>query len=244
MDSYINSRTKDVRLFASIAAMGIPWQPGDCAAVDGGQRVWIFGERSDCGNWELSALLRWWHDSSLHTKEPGNAFHVVKATMASDKGLRDAFRSHTSFWQQRRGKANIIIAGEPSEPPAEAGPHATDDSLFAAAASACGFVVTDAKAKGTRRVVGLSDKSQTFPYTLREITAWWHDKDFERQNGQHPFAYAKAAAKTYDAAIRAIKTDRPLVRWQPKGSVGMAFIHPDCSKQTEEKVAGWLKGYG
>jgi hypothetical protein len=87
----------------------------------------------------------------------------------------------------------------------------------------------------------IGEKSLSRNYSFAEVEYWWKWQEFENKNPQHPFAYAKAAAITYRAAIDAIRKDRPLVKWRPKGGVGVAYIHPNCSSKTEEKVSKWFK---
>jgi hypothetical protein len=232
--------TRDVRLFASIAAMGIEWS--ESGAVEGGDRAWLFEETSDCGLWSLRDLLSWWQDSAFHVKHGDHPFHAVKATMASDKSLRSAFRNHTSFRQERKGSAMVIVPSAEERVDAVAGSTPTMDTAFAAAAAAVGFPVTDAKSEGRIRVMEIGPRSVTRDYTFAMIDLAWKQNAFEANNPQHPFAYAKAVAITYMSAIKGIKKDKPLVRWSPDGSVGEAYIHPDCSSETEAEIASCLKG--
>lgn len=220
--------------------MGIPWQ--ESGAVEGGVRAWLFGDVSDCGLWSLKNLLSWWREADYHKANGGCPFNVVKATLGSDKGLREAFRTHKGFRQERRGLSNIIIPCDAAPPDGTHVTHATTDTAFAAAASGVGFPVYDSPPSGRLRTMQIGAKSETRNYTFEMIEVAWRQKSFEQDNPQHPFAYAKAAAITYMSAVAAIKKDKPLVRWSPPGAVGEAYIHPNCSSKTEEKIANLLKG--
>ena len=236
------SSTHDARLFSAIAAMGLPWTEGDSAEVEGGDRVWLFGEVSDCGLWKIGELLAWWRDREFHVKNPAHPFHVVKSVMASDRGMREAFRNHTGYRQVKRGDSFITLSCDESFSGKPSKGNASTDTAFLASASAVGFNVTEGASQGNTRVSIISDRSETYPYSFKEIETWWRDETFEGRNPQHPYAYAKAVAITYLAAIDAIKKDRPLVKWKPDGCVGKAFIHPDCDSETEEKISNMLKG--
>lgn len=238
MKAFVESKTSDVRLFASVTAMGIPWDE-ESGSVHGGDRVWLLGEVSDCGKWKLKELLAWWHDAKFHIKNPKHPFHVVKSVMASDMSIRKALKSGQGITQEARGDSFIV---SPSPEDKKGKGHATMDVSFAAAASGVGFKVQGGESVGRRRALVLSDASSTYGYTWAQIDAWWKDKTFEQNNGQHPFAYAKAAAINYTSSIKAIHSERPLVRWQPKGSIGICFIHPDCSSETEARFARALSG--
>lgn len=238
MSHYLRSDTRDVRLFAAVSAMGVPWT--EAASVDGAARTWTFGDVSDCGRWKIGELIRWWKDGRFHVNNGDHPFHVVKCVMLSDKGLRESFRNGSGFRQEAKGKCRVIKPA--AVPEAGVADHTTHDASFAAALSATGFEVRPAGSVGTTRVMGVADWSTSFGYTWADALRWWRDETFERDNGQHPFAYAKAAAVTYRAAIDAIKKERPLVRWQPKDAIGWTYIHPDCPKETEEYFAKKMQG--
>lgn len=240
MPQMIQAKTKDVRLFSAIVAMGIPWEM-EAGSVAGGERAWLFGDVSDCGKWKLPELLSWWRDSTFHTKNPRHPFNVVKSCMGSDKGLRAAVKDHCGFRQRKVGDSFTIDAIG-MEGDRDFSPRSTPDIAFAAALSSVGFEVTEGPSIGQQRIFAISERSVSMGYTHAEAMHWWNDAKFTENNNQHPFAYAKAVAITYRAAVDAIKRERPLVKWSPPGSIGFAYIHPDCSTKTEEKVGGWLKG--
>jgi hypothetical protein len=240
MAQMIQASTKDVRLFSAIAAMGIPWTE-ESGSVAGGERVWLFGDVSDCGNWKLSDLLAWWRDKTFHRMHPANPFNVVKCTMGSDKGLRECTKRNGSIFQRKAGKS-YVTESSPDMPIYGQSVRAIDSIPFAAALSGVGFKVSPAKPVGDWMIFKIGEKSDTMDITFTQAQQWWNDKTFEERNGQHPFAYAKAVAITYSSAVEAMKKDRELVKWRPKGGVGTAFIHPDCSSKTEEQVSGWFKG--
>jgi len=240
MPQLIQSSTKDVRLFAAVASMGIPWD-NQSGAVTHGERVWLFGDVSDCGKWTIKNLLAWWRQADFHTFNPDHPFTVVKACMASGAGLKKYITRGGGFRQRKTGDSFVIehIEDGNTMPPTL---RSTDDTSFASALSAVGFDVWPVEAPGSRRLFGISERSTTRGYEYSHARAWWLDKTFEQHNGQHPFAYAKAVAITYAAAVDAIIHDRPLVKWSPKGSIGTAYIHPDCSSETEEIIASKLAG--
>lgn len=236
----VQSSTKDVRLFASMAAMGIPWQ-GETGAVSHGDRVWMFGEVSDCGKWTTTNLLKWWRESDFQSKNPRHPFTVVKSCMASGVGIKRHIMDGGGIRQKPSGDSYVIERIEDGTQ-AKPCPIASDDTSFVAALSAVGFKVWESESSGSRIIYGISRTSETYGYEYAQARAWWLDKAFEERNGQHPFAYAKAVSVTYRNAVDALIRDRPLVEWKPKGSYGKALIHPDCSAATEQEVASWLRG--
>lgn len=238
MTHLVQSSTKDVRLFSAVVAMGIPYKE-EVGAVHGKDRVWLFGDVSDCGKWKLKDLLAWWGERDFHLKNPQHPFSVVKACMASGVGLKRYLANGGGIRQRKTGHSYIIEQSDEANeiPPTS---RATDETHYAAILSAVGFSVKACQSAGRRRIFAIGERSDTFGYEYGQARAWWLDKSFEEKNGQHPFAYAKAVALTYTNAVAAVLSDRPLVMWRPKGSYGVSFIHPDCSKETEEKVAGWL----
>lgn len=241
MSCYIHSDTRDSRLFSAIAAMGIAWK--ESGAIERGERTWTFEETSDCGLWKIGKLLAWWRDANFHEANPNHCFHVVKSVMATDKGLRQAFKKGLGFRQVRRGGSLVVLAGSDETPRSDEKVRCTTESGFAAVASAVGFELAEGAKQGGFRVITIGERSVTRPYlSYEQILAWWNDSGFEAKNPQHEFAYAKATAITYEAAMRAICSDRPLVKWSPEGAIGSAYIHPDCNSATEEKVGNWLKG--
>jgi len=243
MPHLIQSSTKDVRLFAAIAAMGIPWEQesGGSAAVSQGERVWLFGNISDCGKWTIKDLLAWWRQADFHMQNPDHPFTVVKACMASGAGLKRYITRGGGIRQRKVGGSFIIeqIEGDSATLPTL---RSTDDTSFVAALSAVGFDAWTTTAPASRRIFGIGERSLSRGYEYAHARTWWMDKAFEGHNPQHPFAYAKAVAITYNSAVDAIVRDRPLVRWSPKGSHGVAYIHPDCSTETEEIIARKLAG--
>lgn len=234
----IQAKTKDVRLFAAIVAMGIPWQEETCS-VSGGERVWLFGDVSDCGKWKIKDLLVWWRDNKFHIQNPNHPFNVVKSVMASDRGVKLALSSHKGISQRLTGSSRVI---EPIDAPSSyvTPLRAIDDTSFISALSGYGFEIGECRNVGNIRLFSTSPLTQFDGSTYDSALTWWRDASFEKNNPQHPFAYAKSVAVTYSAAVDAIRKERPLVKWSPKGSVGFAYIHPDCSSETEEKVKGWL----
>lgn len=240
MKYMVESKTKDVRLFAAIASMGMPWEQ-DTTAVDGGERVWLFGELSDCGKWKLSELLVAWRDSTFNNNHPDHPFSIVKTAMACGIGLKRYINNGGGITQRKSGKGFIIEHTDDArnQPPS---PRASDCAEFISALSAVGFDVWSEGYTSGRRFFGCSPRSSTYGYEYGQARSWWIDKTFESKNGQHPFAYAKSAVLNYKAAVEAIVRDRPLVRWQPPGSIGVAHIHPNCSSETESIVSKWLKG--
>lgn len=74
MNRMVQSNTKDIRLFSAIASMGISFKE-QSLSVDGGERVWLFDEISDCKRWEIGKLLAWWRDSTLVVKDSANSFN-------------------------------------------------------------------------------------------------------------------------------------------------------------------------
>ena len=239
MKCFVKSKTSDVRLFSALAAMGFAWT--ESGAVEGGDRTWIFSQVSDCGNWKIGTMLYAWRDKNFHLKNGDHSFHFIKAAMASDMAFRKHFKHGTGFRQEVRGKALVAVQSEET-PEEEFNPRATVEVEEAAAYSAAGFRVKRCGWKGRAGVLGIGERSETMPWTYQQVRAWWIDKDFVSKNPQHPFAYIVAALATHQAAVRSIQRDRPLVKWKPKDAVGFAYIHPNCSAETEAKVAGWLSG--
>lgn len=225
-----------MRLFAAVAAMGIPWKK--TMGQDGGERVWTFAENSDCLRWNIKDLTKWWRNRDFYKADPAHPFHVVKCAMASHKGLKDAIKNQSSIMQRQVGMSRIVEASD-GVPVCAIG-HKTVSVPFAAAASAVGFEVFKSGERDGRMefAIGLSSGH---PYTVQEIVSWWRDEGFERHNNQHPFAYAKAVMITYENAINEIRQTRGLVKWQPKGAVGTTWIHPNCSAETEAKASQWMK---
>jgi hypothetical protein len=239
MKAFVHTETKDVRLFSALAAMGFAWT--ESGAVEGGDRAWLFSQSSDCGKWNLGAMLKAWNNPSFHDKNPSHPFHHVKVALASDMALRRMFREGGGFRQVQRGEALATI-GADQTPEESFNIHATPDVAFSAALSSAGFTLTRCGNRGRLGLIGASEASTTKPWTHQQVQEWWNDKGFCRDNPQHTFAYIKAALVTYVSAVGAIRRDKPLVRWSPPGSTGFAYIHPDCSQQTEGLVAGWLRG--
>jgi len=233
----IHAKSKDVRLFSAVASMGIPWKE-ESASLEGGERSWLFGDISDCGKWKINELLKWWRDPSFHVNHPNNQFNIVKCVMASDRGLKLAITKHKGITQRKVGQSKVIdFTDEPSKE--SFSNKATNDLSFIAALSAYGFDIHESKRIADTRFFYASDKSSNGT-DYETAKAWWLDKSFEAKNPHHDFAYAKSVSITYASAVEAIRKDRSLVKWKPKGGVGFAYIHPECSSQTEEKVAGWL----
>lgn len=220
--------------------MGIPWEL-KAGAVQGGERVWIFGHVSDCGLWKLGDLLKWWRDSTLATQMPDNVFNVPKAVMANLIALKRLFKEGGSIRCVTKGKVKILINTQEQLVSADVRGRVTDNMDLVAVYAACGFHITQLPSMGNRLMFGISSISETRGYKYTDCKAWWIDRRFIGKNPQHPFSYAKACVTTYRSAVDAVLNDRPLVRWSPKGSNGFAYIHPDCSTETEEKVHGWLK---
>lgn len=219
--------------------MGIPWN-GEAAAIDHKDRVWNFGEFSDCRMWKTSDLLRWWRDPNFYFDNPDHPFQVVKACMASGFAIKRYIQNGGGIVQRKAGDS-FVIENITESNELGATSRATDEILFACVLSAVGFRVWASKSTGTRRIFGIGATSETRSYTYEEARYWWLDKGFVESNGQHPFAYAKAVAKNYHGAVEAMIKDRALVEWRPPGSIGRAFIHPDCSSETESIIAAKLK---
>lgn len=239
MNVMIHTSTRDVRLFAALSSMGIPWN-GEAAAVDEKERVWNIGEVSDCGKWKTSELLKWWKDSFFYANNPAHPFQVVKACMASGFAIKRYIKLGGGIMQRRAGDSFVIEhVSDGTELGATS--RATDDVLFACVLSAVGFRVWACKSPSARRLFGIGETSETRGYTFEQVRHWWLDKGFVDANGQHPFAYAKAVARNYHGAVDAMMKDRALVEWRPPGSIGRAFIHPDCSSYTESVIAAKLK---
>lgn len=238
MATMIQAKTKDVRLFAAVVAMGIPWKQ-ETGSISGGERAWLFGEVSDCGKWKIKDLLKWWRDSKFHHSNPTHPFNIVKSVMASDRGVKSAITAHKGIVQRSTGLSMVI---EPSDGTSSyASPlRANDDVSLISALSGYGFEIKECQNVGTIRLFSASEKTQFDGSTYEAAISWWRDASFEKNNPQHPFAYAKSASITYSAAVEAIRKERPLIKWSPKGATGFAYIHPDCSSVTEKKVSGWL----
>ena len=240
-DNLVHSRTGDVRLFSALASMGMAWT--EAGAFEQGDRAWKFSDLSDCGKWQLKDLLRAWHDKSFHLTNPDHPFNYVKVAMASDLACRKSCKFGGSVTQEHRGKCRILIH-VPEEIENRPKKNALVDTREAAAYSACGFDVWDSGSIGSMKAfsVGGSAFIAGRQPTFEEVKGWWMDKQFVKNNPQHPFAYVKAVLGTYKSAVHAVKTDTPLVLWSPPGSTGVARINPKCSAETEAKVAGWLRG--
>ena len=238
MATMIQAKTKDVRLFSAIVAMGIPWKEETCA-VAGGERAWLFGDISDCGKWKTKDVLSWWRDKNFHLKDPSHPFNVVKCVMASDKGIKLALSSNKGISQRLVGKSRVI---DPIDEPArtEANTRATNDTALISSLSGYGFEIKEGISVGVTRFFSVSQFTAFDGSSHEAALSWWRDASFERNNPQHPFAYAKSASLTYSSAVSAIRAERPLVKWKPKGSIGFAYIHPDCSSKTEQQVGDWL----
>ena len=238
MATMIQAKTKDVRLFAAIVAMGIPWKEETCS-IAGGERAWLFGDVSDCGKWKIKDLLSWWRDRNFHLSNPTHPFNVVKCVMASDKGIKTALTTNKGISQRILGNSRVIDPID--EPTANIATHrASNDASLVSSLSGYGFEIKESKQIGQTRFFAASEFTSFDGTPYDSVITWWRDASFERNNPQHPFAYAKSASITYSAAVEAIRAERPLIRWKPSGSVGFAYIHPDCSSETEKKVGNWL----
>lgn len=238
MNLMIQSSTRDVRLFAALSSMGIPWTHGT-AAVENKDRVWQFGETSDCGKWKTKDLLKWWRDSDFPALNPDHPFQVVKSCMASGHGIKQYVKQGGGIIQRPSGGSFVMTRIEECNE-LGATSRASDESHFVASLSAVGFRVWACKSTGFRRIFGIGATSETRGYTFEQARAWWLDKAFIELNNQHPFAYAKAAALNYHGAISAMVKDRALVEWRPPGSIGKAYIHPDCGSETEQQISARL----
>ena len=195
MATMIQAKTKDVRLFASIVAMGIPWKEETCS-VAGGERAWLFGDVSDCGKWKIRDLLVWWRDAKFHLTNPKHPFNVIKSVMASDKGIKAAINSHKGITQRSTGASKVI---EPIDCVSsyERPFRAIDDTSFISALSGYGFEFKECRSVGNIRLFSASELTQFDGSSYESALAWWRDASFEKNNPQHPFAYAKSAAVTY-----------------------------------------------
>ena len=136
---------------------------------------------------------------------------------------------------------HFIVIDPIDEPSVNVPTHrASNDASLVSSLSGYGFEIKESKPIGQTRFFAASEFTSFDGTSYDSVISFWRDASFERNNPQHPFAYAKSASITYSAAVEAIRAERPLIRWKPSGSVGFAYIHPDCSSKTEQKVGNWL----
>jgi hypothetical protein len=113
----------------------------------------------------------------------------------------------------------------------------TSDIRLVAALTAMGIPCDDktaTAAAGDTRIWQLGAVSNCGKYKTAELIVFWRDRNFHVNNPQHPFAYVKAAMWNHKVIVDAVKRDRPLVAIRKGESI--AFLHPDCSSETERKV--------
>lgn len=89
-------------------------------------------------------------------------------------------------------------------------------------------------AAGDTRLWRMGEQSNCGKYKASELIFFWRDSSFHVSNPQHPFAFVKAALWNHKVLVDAVKKDRSLVQIRKGDSV--AFLHPDCSSETERKI--------
>lgn len=241
------NNSSDIRLVAAVGAMGI-----QCDASSGTgtravrnketsaiNRVWNLSAVSDCGKWNLGELIKWWRDRQFHVKFPDHPFMRVKAAMASSKAMIDAILHHRGISTEMRGDSMIAVAMDSANiRPKRDGWHETDDTRKVSAFLAMGFKVEEIRAAGSRRIFQIDTVSHIGKHHFQPLEVAWNDANFHKLNPQHPFAYVKSAMWNYDYLVNAIRNDKPLVDLSENAGDGgpIAFLHPDCSAETERKI--------
>jgi hypothetical protein len=89
-------------------------------------------------------------------------------------------------------------------------------------------------AAGDVRLWRIGEVSNCGKYKTAELIIFWRDSQFHVRNPNHPFAYVKAALWNHKMIVDAVKKDRKLVMIRKGDSI--AFLHPDCSSDTERKI--------
>lgn len=89
-------------------------------------------------------------------------------------------------------------------------------------------------AAGDTRLWRISDVSNCGKYKTSDLIVFWRDSQFHVRNPQHPFAFVKAALWNHKMLVEAVKQDRALIQIRKGDSI--AFLHPDCSAETERKI--------
>lgn len=121
----------------------------------------------------------------------------------------------------------------------------TSDANLVAALTAMGIPCDEVPSIGIERQVGQAQGARVWriggasncgKFTTEALVIAWRDSQFHVKNPQHPFAYVKAALWNRKVIVDAIKKDRPLV--QIRKGEQIAFLHPDCSSETEAKILG------
>ena len=120
----------------------------------------------------------------------------------------------------------------------------TSDVRLVAALTAMGIPVAEinpsaaigatAGTPGGSRVWSVGTVSNCGRYKVEQLLVAWRDVKFHETNPQHPFAFVKAALWNHKVIVDAVKRDRPLVQIRKGESI--AFLHPDCSAETERKI--------
>lgn len=119
----------------------------------------------------------------------------------------------------------------------------TSDVNLVAALTAMGVPVDEVPTIGIARQVGQAEGSRVWrigsvsncgKFNTSDLVVWWRDNKFHENNRNHPFAYIKAALWNRKMLVDAIKKDRPLVQIRKGDQI--AFLHPDCSSDTERKI--------
>lgn len=117
----------------------------------------------------------------------------------------------------------------------------SSDSRLIAALTAMGIFCDEKSGSGaintggnTVRVWSISEVSNCGKWRSKELIQWWRDQSFHVTNPQHPFAYVKCALWNHKQIVAGIKMDKPLVLVEKGDS--FAYLHPDCSSETERKI--------
>jgi hypothetical protein len=87
---------------------------------------------------------------------------------------------------------------------------------------------------GDTRLWRMGEVSNCGKYKTAELIVFWRDSQFHIRNPHHPFAFVKVALWNKKIITDAVKKDRQLVQIRKGNSI--AFLHPDCSSETERKI--------
>ena len=232
------TNTSDIRLVSALGAMGIECAKGAelSSAIrnpDGSiVRTWNLSDVSNCGKYQLKELLAWWRDKSFHINNPDHVFTKVKAAMNSGKNYAAALRQGQSIGSVAYGNSLVSNPSSLEIHQRISTLEVTDDFYLCSALLAMGVDVSPIQSNGMLKMMQIGRNGN--PFKIQEFRIAWADANYHLVHSQNAFAYVKCAIENYKKLVNYVKGNKPHLVIKRGESV--AYLHPDCSSETEGKV--------
>lgn len=99
--------TNNTKLAAALSAVGIPLRKDNPVQLITGERkdshCFFFEEKSPCGEYKTSELIKAWDDAAWHMRNPEHPFAYLKVAFENQERLTDYIRRGTRIATVTKG---------------------------------------------------------------------------------------------------------------------------------------------